>query len=1246
MSSAQQIFFYNGPNSDDDLRAIAEGWYRSAIHLRSGTIEAANQFSRESYLGNALLSNPTMPAGTNRVLGMFPNIESQSIMMLSFNSNGNHNIWSLSINTGTFTKVVQSSALNFLITDYVYHGFVNNGIAYWTVGRLTSFLLDNFSEPKQVDIAQATLLTAGLPSAYTAFTRRVFDFVKWPPPFGPDASYGTDLNQSGNFLYGKMYKFRYEYLYLNNEVSATSPITRLPLPTLSEFTTGRDVQNTQADNILNVVINTGPDIVTKINVLVSVNDGPWFIYDQINKSLQGLANNAVYTSVFRGNEALIPVGAVLRNYDNVPLVARGMEMLPCRQIAFGDYIEGFNKEAITATISAIAVELTGRKPFVCSTGAYFQTGIHSTLRVPAILFSALNVQEGDVYVYSVYEQANYPTFQTISYTITRADYDAIQGAMNPENQLITILAAFISATYGATGAFSGPSYVWTSPIPVFVAVAAGINPFSNGTILTPYRRTYPKAGLFKGITHEFAIQYYDRANRDGTVWTSPSLKLKVPFDTEQDKTDFQDPNNPFYTVARWVNGAIPPTWATHYQIVWRRVPVPAQQERTLIQFATDLAEPLMFKLSLDNYFNNSLYGSYNQNIQIGNSVRFIRQQASPTANGDYAPGYTETTVLKYSANGGLNGTEAIWIPRFDNQPVLGPNNYNGAVIQIYTPGKLDENAPWREIGEEYTVIGANTVNRRHQGSDLTGTATDLVNGSNQFSLASWLVGPNGGNFEYLVGRVFAITADVLYIGTITAASFNPATHITTITANANFTGAQSFGSIVIDLNQILSGPGVSLLPAINNIQFGDVYTLIRQMAVYTGPGPVVAQFFTIDDFYYSGYYVSNFNSVGRLAKENNEARQVRQRATIEHGGSFVDNTLQNNLCLFDPSDLNAVLAMDEQYGPINKMIMMDGYTLKCIQDRKENSVYIKATFGVLPGGSTQTGFTPSSQTFGGWNPSGSLYGTLHPLSVQVIQNRLYYYDHLSGTVVRSSNNGQDDICETKKYKYQKRINDFKLGVEAIGLTNAWISSIYDEQNDEYQLTLFNTAAPTVGVQGLVFKPEKDRWDHEVKYAVFFGENLGTYLVSSPALLATVYRHGTGNQNTFYGTQYASELYFPWNDDPLLIKRPLRIGLRTNRKWALVSFVTEGDESYAAQDTEVLATQWDLLEGYYWADFLNDKNNVVPEIPSLATTQLALINGRELRAYGAIGRLTYTPTGNNAVKIFSLTILSQPSDPAI
>jgi hypothetical protein len=1215
---SQLITFEKGANSDDEERAIGPGFYRRAYHLRSGLLTGSNQFARESYPGNLQSSNTSLPAGTNVLLGMTDNVNSDAIMLFYYNSNSQHTIWLWNISTSSFTKVVQSSFLNFKATDWIFHSFVNANVLYWTVGRLTSFLGSDFSEPKQVDIKEAIAFTAGLPSKYTVFSRRTFDFVKWPPPFGPAVNYDTDTNQEANFLYGKMYKFRYRYIYLNNEVSALSPTSKLPLPTQSEFVEGRNWANTQADNVLEVVIETGPDIVKRIEVAVSVNDGPFKLFKTLDKAALSISNNTTYQVNYYGNEALLALPLTERNYDAVPIVSKCMEFLsPTQQVSFTNFVEGYDKIAVSITPSVVAREIEHRK--FQSSRPVLSAISSAGLRIFFSIGTVSDIFVGLTYIIPLFD------LRTITFEITQDVYDSIVNAVDPTQEFFEQIGEFIATEAGTTGNYT------TTPVPSYEFL---IWPFYGSLLGFAFDRkvlTIPQVGLFKGAVHPFGIQYYDRANRDGTVITVPVMSLYVPFCTEQDKTGFTDPDNPYVALARMAITNQPPEFATHYQFVKQRPPVAGFQQRSVVRLQTDVDNLQLLKLSLDGYYETELGANINHNIQVGDVVRICRGLATTGSGGtwgDYVASYVELQVMRYDPAAGTEG-EAIWVPSFDWEAILGgPTAFESFLIEIYTPSPLTENAPWHEISEEFLVIDPHTATRRHQGTTISGgytNGTSPVPGTGEVEVV--------GDYSYVVDYVITLNGAGAS-GVVTSAVFSGGSTVIQFSTLAVFPAT---GTWAINLSQNLNDN----LPAIVNCEYGDVYTRPRLMNTGFTVAPEQG-YYPIDDFYYSDYYISNFNSIGRIAIELSDARQVNLRAATKHGGAFINMTETNNLCRFDPGDQEAYKFMDDQFGEVVSSVLV-GYTLKCLQARKENSLYVNAAFGVLPGGSTQAGFTPQSQTWGAWNPAESDYGCIHPNSVQVVEGDLFYFDYYNGVVVRSQNNGQQDITDPSRFKYRERMQSFKTVVDGLG-SDAWVSSYFDPGNKEYALFAHRRSNGTA-MQGHVFRYDRQQWDHETRYAVFWSKNLGRVLISSaPVSNNQIFVHDKGAENTFYGVQYASEIWFVFNQDYDTVKKLLSIMMKTNARWNITQVACEAQTEYTAMDSEISALEWDAYEGYITAEFNRDKLNVVPQLPQLATTQLALVNGRELRANSALIVATCIPSPK--VKIFSATVSSTVSAPKI
>ena len=69
MMQGQEITFLGGINTDDDVRFITDGDYRSSKYARTGSAEDQNMGALESMPGNILIDNPNYPAGVNTVIG-------------------------------------------------------------------------------------------------------------------------------------------------------------------------------------------------------------------------------------------------------------------------------------------------------------------------------------------------------------------------------------------------------------------------------------------------------------------------------------------------------------------------------------------------------------------------------------------------------------------------------------------------------------------------------------------------------------------------------------------------------------------------------------------------------------------------------------------------------------------------------------------------------------------------------------------------------------------------------------------------------------------------------------------------------------------------------------------------------------------------------------------------------------------------------------------------------------------------
>jgi hypothetical protein len=246
MKGSQEITFLGGINTDDDVRFVTQGDYRSSMYTRSGSAESQNAGALESMPGNIEIPNENLPSGINQVVGSAKWLENESIIYFVYNSNSNHTIWSYSISTQEITQVIGNitggyagTALNFDPEYKIFHTNVVDNILYWTDGtnpprKLDLYKAIKYFESEGTDAEGYPFLCFNTEyiSSYT------MDVVKAPPTFVIQGEYITNQNKNFNKLYGNQYQFRYQYVYENNEESKWSMISKQPFPPSEEFISG------------------------------------------------------------------------------------------------------------------------------------------------------------------------------------------------------------------------------------------------------------------------------------------------------------------------------------------------------------------------------------------------------------------------------------------------------------------------------------------------------------------------------------------------------------------------------------------------------------------------------------------------------------------------------------------------------------------------------------------------------------------------------------------------------------------------------------------------------------------------------------------------------------------------------------------------------------------------------------------------------------------------------------------------
>lgn len=104
---------------------------------------------------------------------------------------------------------------------------------------------------------------------------RIFDRGKYPPVYQPSVQYKKDSNKNYNFVKNKVFQFRLQYHYDDNEESALSPISKIPdLASCAEYNLYNYIEinfnNTDLASAINLTI------LKQVSVLVREhNSGAW-----------------------------------------------------------------------------------------------------------------------------------------------------------------------------------------------------------------------------------------------------------------------------------------------------------------------------------------------------------------------------------------------------------------------------------------------------------------------------------------------------------------------------------------------------------------------------------------------------------------------------------------------------------------------------------------------------------------------------------------------------------------------------------------------------------------------------------------------------------------------------------------------------------------------------------------------------------------------------------------------------------
>lgn len=345
--------FDGGLNSDYDYEFVPTGDY----------IDAKNVITYggvENIYGNQHIQLKDIDGTTNftlnsnyAVVGVAENTLRDSLIYLIANSAGNHLITEFSQITGIHKIIVKcgtnaaSAALNLSVSVQSHNPRIINRTDSTEEGDLL-FWLDKDGVPRKINLRKAKNgdYGASILEEYTTV-------VKKPPMYEPLNMNLVNVANGNLTVQNKMYQFSYRYIYDDYEKSVFSPISNSLVPYfIFNETDVIPVDNSIGYNAVSFTIKSGSANVKNIEIIYrEYFDGIWSNFYLVD-TVVSTGSDISYT--FTGTGQKIPLdnseAPDVLQYDFVPLSAKAQEIVNGNVVVYGNFKEGYDKVAMSATV--------------------------------------------------------------------------------------------------------------------------------------------------------------------------------------------------------------------------------------------------------------------------------------------------------------------------------------------------------------------------------------------------------------------------------------------------------------------------------------------------------------------------------------------------------------------------------------------------------------------------------------------------------------------------------------------------------------------------------------------------------------------------------------------------------------------------------------------------------------------------------------------------------------------------------
>lgn len=336
-------------NIDDGLYDVLQPQHIHAKNLRF--VGGQQGLTAMNIKGNYLISNSLLPAGTNECIGVFFDDVKQRIIWFNFNSNGDHGIYQLDVQTELVIAIFicgTNSATDIFNFDLdspvtsaaiVYRTTGEGDLLYWT---------DGLNRPRYLNLDTV--------AALQPFTEDMINAAKLAPLVPPGVAYSSDATVNTNRVHNRYFRFATRWAYASGEKSTFSPTSAIALPESIA-----DPNQQTAPNVNNRIYVQGVSGATEDFENLEFygqefNGTTWddfFLIASINKDDVGplpffynyaFYNDGLYSPVTEGktiNGQFFPVSDL--RFSWLPDKANTLALLNGNSIMYGGVTEGYDK---------------------------------------------------------------------------------------------------------------------------------------------------------------------------------------------------------------------------------------------------------------------------------------------------------------------------------------------------------------------------------------------------------------------------------------------------------------------------------------------------------------------------------------------------------------------------------------------------------------------------------------------------------------------------------------------------------------------------------------------------------------------------------------------------------------------------------------------------------------------------------------------------------------------------------------